>query len=80
MLKGVYDFLKTGVDTGQGFQVSFTAQVALWHARSETDWCSVPVEKEHFEIQVAHWDAAIIFAAPDDMEELGVLVMAIFWQ
>lgn len=29
MLKGVYDFLRTGVDVNQGFRVSFTAQAAL---------------------------------------------------
>jgi hypothetical protein len=76
MLKGVYDFLKTGVDAGPIFQVSFTAEAALWRAQSETGWYSTLVEKKHFEVQVSHWDAAITTAVPIDVEELGVLVMA----
>ncbi|KAF2831860.1 hypothetical protein CC86DRAFT_365790 [Ophiobolus disseminans] len=79
MLKGVYDFLKTGLDVNAGFRVSFTAQAALWDAQSESGWQRAGAEKEHFEIRVAQWDSAVALAGPEDLEELGVLVMAMLW-
>lgn len=79
MLKGVYDFLKTGFDVNRGFRVTFTAQAGLWGAQSESSWQRVLSEKAHLEIHVAQWDLIMGKAEPEDLEELGVLVMAMLW-
>jgi hypothetical protein len=75
MLKGVYSYLKLGRDTVPDLRVSFTAQAALWNSQSEISWQRAQGEKEWLEVRVTHWDEAIAKAKPDDLEELGVLVM-----
>ncbi|KAJ5415186.1 transcription factor gsfR2 [Penicillium sp. CMV-2018d] len=76
MLKGVYQFLKLGCDTVPDMQMSFTAQVALWNSLSEISWRKAYSERERLEVWVTHWDEAIAKAKPGDLEELGVLIMA----
>lgn len=76
MLKGVYDFLKLGCDTVPDHsQVSFTAQAALWNSQLEISWRRAYSERDSLEVQVTYWDEAIARAKPDDLEELGVLIM-----
>ena len=76
MLKGVYDFLKLGYDTVPDLRMSFTAQTALWNSQSEISWRKAQSERERLEVRVTHWDEAIAKAKPGDLEELGVLIMA----
>ena len=76
MLKGVYEFLKLGYDTVPDMRMSFTAQEALWNSSSEISWRKTYSERERLEVQVTHWDEAIAKAKPEDLEELGVLIMA----
>jgi hypothetical protein len=76
MLKGVYNFLKLGYDTVPDLRASFTAQAALWNSQSEISWRRAHSERERLEVRVTHWDEAIAKARPDDLEELGVLIMA----
>ncbi|PSN74324.1 hypothetical protein BS50DRAFT_13554 [Corynespora cassiicola Philippines] len=76
MLKGVYGFLKLGFDSVPDLRISFTAQAALWNSQSELGWRRACSEKEVLEIQVTHWDQVIARAKPSDLEELGVLIMA----
>jgi hypothetical protein len=75
MLKGVYDFLRLGYDTVPDFNMSFTAQAALWNSQSEINWWRAHSEREQIEVPVTHWDEAIAKAKPNDLEELGVLIM-----
>jgi hypothetical protein len=75
MLKGVYSFLKLGYDTVPDMRMSFTAQAALWNSQSEISWRRAYYERERLEVRVTHWDEAIAKARPDDLEELGVLIM-----
>lgn len=76
MLKGVYDFLKLGYDTVPDLQMSFTAQATLWNSQSEISWLRAHSEGERLEVRVTHWDEAIAKAKPGDLEEFGVLIMA----
>ncbi|KAJ6150130.1 transcription factor gsfR2 [Penicillium samsonianum] len=76
MLKGVYEFLKLGYDTVPDLRMSFTAQAALWNSQSEISWRKAYSERERLEVRVTHWDEAIAKAKPGDLEELGVLIMA----
>jgi hypothetical protein len=79
MLKGVYSFLKLGHDTPVEIRVYFTAQAALWGAQSDVGWRRAQEEKERLEIWVTHWEEAMTKTTPADLEELGVLVMAMLW-
>ncbi|KAF7588658.1 hypothetical protein BBP40_005409 [Aspergillus hancockii] len=76
MLKGIYDFLKLGYDTVPDLRMSFTAQTALWNSQSEFGWRKSQSEREPLEAWVSYWDEAIAKAKPGDLEELGVLIMA----
>ncbi|CAI7636697.1 unnamed protein product [Penicillium palitans] len=78
MLKGVYEFLKLGYDTVPDLRMSFTAQAALWNSLSEISWRKAYSERERPEVRVTHWDEGIAKAKPDDLEELGVLIMAMY--
>lgn len=75
MLKGVYSYLKLGYDTAPDLRMSFTAQAALWNSQSEISWQRARGERDWLEVRVTHWDEAIAKAKPDDLEELGVLIM-----
>lgn len=76
MLKGVYGFLKLGCDTPpDDLQMSFTAQAALWNSQLEISWRRAYSERDPLEVQVTYWDEAMAKAKPDDLEELGVLIM-----
>ncbi|KAB2579686.1 Transcription factor gsfR2 [Lasiodiplodia theobromae] len=79
MVRAVYEFLKFGYDKGSDHRLSFTAQAALWNAQSEYGWRSACSEHEKVEVRLAHWDDDIAKASPNDMEELGILVMATLW-
>ncbi|GKZ65178.1 transcription factor gsfR2 [Aspergillus niger] len=76
MLKGIYGFLKVGHDTVPDLRVSFTAQAALWNSQSQTSWQRARSENERLEVWVTHWDEAMAKAKPSDLEELGILIMA----
>lgn len=76
LLKGVYHFLKFGFDIAPDLRLSFVAQAALWHAQSEACWRRACGERELLLVQVPRWDEAMVRAQPADLEELGVLLMA----
>lgn len=78
MVKGFYDFLKYGYDKAHTNRIGFTAQAALWNAQSEYGWRTAYRERERLEVRLAHWEEDIAKAAPDDLEELGVLTMLTF--
>ena len=80
MLQGVYSFRKFGFDTvtGEVNKLCFTGQAALWNARSEYYWREASKEKPHFKITVGEWDSAMEGANPEDLEELGIMIQAVF--
>jgi hypothetical protein len=80
MLQGVYSFRKFGFDTvtGKVNKLCFTAQAALWNARSEYYWREASREKPHFKITVGEWDSAMEGVRPEDLEELGIMMQAMF--
>lgn len=79
MLNGAYSFLRLGFDTAQDLRFSFTAQTALWNTHSEVGWRRAYGEKEHLETRVTHWDEVMAKGNPEDLEELGVLIMVMLW-
>ncbi|KAE9370004.1 hypothetical protein N431DRAFT_508914 [Stipitochalara longipes BDJ] len=80
MLQGTYSFLKFGYDnvTGKINKLCFTAQVALWNARSEYHWRETSKEKHHFKVTIDEWDSAMEGVKPEDLEELGIMIHALY--
>jgi hypothetical protein len=77
-LYGLYSFLKNGWDDAREFEVlSFFGQEALWCATSRFDWESAVARCQALPIQLANWDLSLISAKPEDMEELGIIMMAL---
>jgi hypothetical protein len=79
LLRGVYNYLKTGTDIPTVVGVYFTAQSRLWNAQSEASWTRAVCSSLELQVFVSVWDSVISLAAPDDLEELGVLVMSMLW-
>ena len=80
MLKGIYHFLKTGRDTEQDFQLSFSARASLWSAQSQQSWQAKRRHEGHaLELRVVHWNEDIAEAKPEDLDDLGVQLMAMLW-
>jgi hypothetical protein len=79
LLRGVYNYLKTGTDIPTSVGVYFTAQEALWNAQSEVGWVKAKYEKLELQVLVNAWDEMLALADPNDLEELGVLVMSMLW-
>lgn len=77
MLQGVYSFLKSGYDnvTCKVNNLSFTAQAALWNASSEYHWREVCKEKNHFQVTIREWDISMDGAKPNDLDELGIVIL-----
>lgn len=46
------------------------------NSQSEISWLRAYSEGERLEVRVTHWDEAIAKAKPGDLEEFGVLIMA----
>jgi hypothetical protein len=77
-LYGLYSFLKNGWDDAREFEVlSFFGQEALWCATSRFDWESAVARCQALPIQLANCDLSLISAKPEDMEELGIIMMAL---
>lgn len=79
LLRGVYNYLKTGVDSPTVVGVYFTAQQGLWNAQSEAGWARARDESLELQVLVNAWDEVMMLASPDDLEELGVLIMSMLW-
>jgi hypothetical protein len=79
MLQGVYNYIKTGHDNPTVVGVYFSAQERLWNAQSELGWCHARQETVELQVSIGCWDEIMALAEPDDLEELGVLVMSMLW-
>lgn len=77
-LDGLYSFLKNGWDDAREFEVlSFFGQGALWCATSRFQWESAVAQRQALPIQLSNWDSCLMNAKPEDMEELGIIIMVL---
>jgi hypothetical protein len=79
MLNGVYRFLALHYDCPAEVGVFFTAQTALWGAQSESGWRRAQEEKDRLEVRVTNREELMAKTKPSDLEELGVLIVAMMW-
>jgi hypothetical protein len=79
LLHGVYNYLKTGEECPTILGVHFTAQERLWNAQSEASWKQAREGRLELQVLVHCWDEMMALARPEDLEELGILVMSILW-
>lgn len=79
LLRGVYNYLKTGTDSPTVVGVYFTVQERLWNAQSEVGWSIAKHERLELQVLVSEWDEVLALAGPEDIEELGVLIMSMLW-
>ncbi|KAJ8115992.1 hypothetical protein OPT61_g2487 [Boeremia exigua] len=79
MLRGVYQYLKSGTHCPTVVGVYFTAQEGLWNAQSELGWNRVRNEKVELQVLVNACDELMALASPTELEELGVLVTSTIW-
>lgn len=80
VLTGVNKFLKLGWDSAEGkiAHLGFTAQAALWEAKSAAEWKRVWANSHRLELIVSTFGRDTEHAIPDDFEELGMLIRATF--
>lgn len=80
ILVGMYTFLKQGWDRAETrvHQLEFTAQAALWEARSAAEWRAVWTRGPRFEVVLESWDRDMDGAAPDDLDDLGIIIYATY--
>ncbi|OAL54668.1 hypothetical protein IQ07DRAFT_665001 [Pyrenochaeta sp. DS3sAY3a] len=79
LLRGVYNYLRTGNDSPTAMDLHFTVQESLWNSQSELRWNRARNEKIELQALVNAWDEVMVLASPTDLEELGVLVMSMLW-
>ncbi|KAM5348280.1 hypothetical protein ACJ41O_008104 [Fusarium nematophilum] len=79
LVSGVHTFLKLGWDSGEGAvaPLGFTAQAALWEARSAAEWRRVWTQSPRLEITISTFTRDTQGAGCEDLEELGVVFRAI---
>ncbi|KAH8598645.1 hypothetical protein B0O99DRAFT_684032 [Bisporella sp. PMI_857] len=80
ILVGVYAFLKQGWDQAEArvWQLGFTAQTALWEARSGPEWRAMWAQGPRLEVVLENWGRAMEGAVPDDMDDLGIIIHATY--
>jgi hypothetical protein len=80
LLRGTYTFVKMGWDkmSRPVRSCSFTAQAGLWRAQNEQQWQSSREDLLPFEIMVRHWEVEMEHVHPDDLDELGVILYALY--
>lgn len=78
-VQGLYCFLKNGWDEShvEINPLSFYAQRALWDAPSEYNWRSAGKEHNPLPIRFSSWNADMTHAKPSDMDDLGIMMMAL---
>ncbi|KZL66798.1 transcription factor cys6 protein [Colletotrichum tofieldiae] len=80
ILCGTYAFLKQGWDQSEArvMSLSFTAQSALWEARSKAEWEATWIRGPKLEVKMRHWNRDMGLASPENAEELGVIIRATY--
>lgn len=79
ILAGTYVFLKQGWDQVEGrtMQLQFTAQVALWAAKSAVEWEAMWTRGPKLEVTMRSWNEDTREALPEDLDDLGHLLWAL---
>jgi hypothetical protein len=79
ILSGTYTFLKQGWDQAEArtLQLKFTAQVALWEAKSAMEWEAMWARGPKLEVTMRSWIEDTREALPGDMDDLGMVVWAL---
>ncbi|KAF5553477.1 RAS small monomeric GTPase [Fusarium mexicanum] len=78
-LHGLYSFLRNGWDDAHHEfpALSFFGQRALWSSTSRFEWESAVAKFHALPIRFAHWELDMATAKPEDMDELGVIMIAL---
>lgn len=78
-LQGLYCFLKNGWDDShhEFENLSFFGQKALWLSSSSFQWELALKNTHALPIRFSTWDADIACANPEDIEDLGMVMMAL---
>ncbi|KAL7925873.1 hypothetical protein ACQKWADRAFT_283274 [Trichoderma austrokoningii] len=79
ILAGTYTFLKQGWDQVEGrtLQLQFTAQVALWTAKSAVEWQAMWTRGPKLEVTMRSWNEDTREALPEDLDDLGHVLWAL---
>ncbi|KAL7800036.1 hypothetical protein V8C37DRAFT_363842 [Trichoderma ceciliae] len=79
ILSGTYTFLKQGWDQAESrtLQLKFTAQVALWEAKTAVEWEALWARGPKLEVTIRSWSEDTREAMPEDMDDLGMLLWAL---
>ncbi|PTB76745.1 hypothetical protein M440DRAFT_1332689 [Trichoderma longibrachiatum ATCC 18648] len=79
ILSGTYNFLKQGWDQAEArtLQLKFTAQAALWEARTAVEWEAMWARGPRLQVTVRTFPEDARDALPEDMEDLGMVLWAL---
>ncbi|KAL7806995.1 hypothetical protein V8C44DRAFT_192422 [Trichoderma aethiopicum] len=79
ILSGTYNFLKQGWDQAEArtLQLKFTAQAALWEARTAVEWEAMWARGPRLQVTVRTFPEDARGALPEDMEDLGMVLWAL---
>ncbi|UKZ82397.1 hypothetical protein TrVFT333_010185 [Trichoderma virens FT-333] len=76
ILSGTYAFLKQGWDQAEArsLQLKFTAQVALWEAKTAVEWEAMWARGPKLQVTVRTFIPDTQEALPEDMDDLGMVL------
>ncbi|PTB64643.1 hypothetical protein BBK36DRAFT_1164474 [Trichoderma citrinoviride] len=79
ILSGTYNFLMQGWDQAEArtLQLKFTAQVALWEAKTAVEWEAMWARGPRLQVTVRTFTDDARSALPEDMEDLGMVLWAL---
>ncbi|TFB01180.1 Transcription factor gsfR2 [Trichoderma ghanense] len=79
ILSGTYNFLKQGWDQAEArtLQLKFTAQVALWEAKTAVEWEAMWARGPRLQVTVRTFREDARSALPEDMDDLGMVLWAL---
>ncbi|KAL7930458.1 hypothetical protein V8C35DRAFT_157832 [Trichoderma chlorosporum] len=78
ILSGTYTFLKQGWDQAEArtLQLKFTAQVALWEAKTAVEWEAMWARGPKLQVTMRTFIPDTRDALPEDMDDLGMVIWA----
>jgi hypothetical protein len=77
LLDSIYNFLRFGWYRGgeRMAKLCFTGQAALWEARSAAEWYQASWHRLWFEVNLSRSPADMESALPEDLDELGIIIL-----
>ncbi|KAM0496310.1 hypothetical protein ACHAP8_007571 [Fusarium lateritium] len=78
LLDGIYTFLRFGwyQPRARMAKLGFTGQIVIWEARSPAEWHQAKGQKPWVELSISTFHDGIKAAFPDDLDELGIIILA----